>query len=132
MATNRKYSFVTKICEDCDEDFEIVITAAHRSTRCPKCRIIKNRQYQNKLQREKYVPKPRPLFITPMPYIMKVDPDHSWGLKPENTRLGLQDIQCMMKQGHLTPGTVFYNEQKRRSYEVVLVDNLQKLKQLEC
>jgi len=118
-----------KICDDCGEDFEVANTIAHHCVRCIPCRKIREREIK-RLQRERATHKAKEAHTQPMPYIMKVDPDHSWGIKPEDTRLALIDIQCMMKDRHLIPGTVFHNEQKNRDFQVVLVKNRQHL--VEC
>lgn len=127
---SKRIHYITKICDDCGDEFEVANTTAHHCIRCIPCRKIREKEIK-RLQRERAEHKAKEAHTQPMPYVMKIDPDHSWGIRPGDTKLALIDMQCMMKDKHLTPGTVFYNEQKKCSFEVVQVKNRQKLQYVE-
>ena len=109
MQKNRLH-YIIKKCHDCGNEFEIATTVGNRCVRCKPCRVIQERKVQQEL-RSKREHKRRDGYSQEMPYRIICDPDNTWS-PGRDTRLALSDIECILRQGYFTPGTILKHKER--------------------
>jgi hypothetical protein len=110
--------YVLKLCIDCDEEYEVLSTAASKSQRCKACAKARDAQREAEYcerKREATAQRGPSTHKFDAPYLMVKDPDQSWGFR---TRLCWVEIRYLLMAGYLKEGTVFFHKKKKIEYVV--------------
>ena len=119
--SRKQYSTIQKRCEMCGDMFDVCSTVWHNARVCPKCRPINDRRNDTRRARERRMLERRkkPLEQNINIYKMIRDADCSWGY---NTHLSLNDINKLLKDQTIAPGTEFRHLLTKKEYRVIRTD----------